>query len=168
MALSMQDEASPIVDTVYSMTQPELLRASVMGAFQRLWLLLAVSIFVTPIAFVVLGVTPLTVTLVIVDWLLLPAVLILRPWYALSSPKTKAQLERPTRMVIDPNSVKIFVDDELRGTLKFDEMLKAVRLKEFWLLRSTRTLNYAIPRKIFNSEQETQFVAALKHHKLIA
>lgn len=164
---AMDSDEKPIIDTVYTMTRQELWQASVLGTLRRLWWLLLIAVFVTPVLLFSLHDPSITIPFMVIYWLLLPALIFARPWYSLSSAKVKALLERETRISIDRNSVKIYVDNELRGTLKLDEMLKAVRVGRFWLLSSTRTLNYAIPRKIFTPEKEAEFAEALRSHHLL-
>lgn len=164
---AMEGDDKPIIDTVYTMTQRELWQASVLGTLRRLWGLLVMASIVLPFLLFSLHEPSITIPFMAVYLLLLAALILGRPWYSLSGPKVKALLERETRIFIDRNSVKIYVDDELRGTLKLDEMLKAVRVGRFWLLSSTRTLNYAIPRKIFSPEQEAEFADALRSHHLL-
>jgi hypothetical protein len=150
------------------MTPREIVRASMQGFFRRAWWLLVILALASGMLLFLPGTKSRgNVAIVVVMWAVVLASAVLRPMYSVSSPKTKALLAKPTRMLIDSNALTVYVDGELRSILKFAEILRAVRVREFWLLAITRNMNYAIPRRILKPEQEAAFERVLKSHRLI-
>src|SRR5262249_41670499 len=156
----------PFFDATFTMKPVELWRASVIGSLRRLWPLLLVSAITTPIALFLIGPTADHIFVASLFWVMIAALVLLRPLYALSSKKTRDRLATPTQMTIDSQSIKLYIDGDLRSNLKIADMLKATRVREFWILGVMRNFNYAIPTRVFSPEQDARFAEVLRAHKL--
>lgn len=133
-----------------SYTVPEFLKASILVNLRKFWIVMFIFVAVAAGCQIEMGWTSVAVVYVLFA-LILP---IARPLINLSSAKFRKLLNKSLVLEFDDTHMRVYKDDDLVSKTSLEDLDRAYRVAEFWIIRVARMLDYIVPVRIFKSRED--------------